>query len=166
MTRSPAPSRTASAESSEAQLARFIARFDPAVSEVALEARAALRTRFPAAFQLVYDNYNALAIGFSPTEKTPDVVVSVTLYPRWVSLFFFGGATLPDPLRLLQGTGRQVRSIRLESAKTLTTPGVRALLKAAVAQSDVPMPARGGGAVIIKSVSARQRPRRVPARSR
>ena len=84
----------------------------PAVARVAQEARAILRRQLPAAFELVYDNYNALAIGFSPTEKTPDAIVSVTLYPRWVSLFFLYGATLPDPLRLLQGSGKQVRSIR------------------------------------------------------
>jgi hypothetical protein len=166
MTRPWATPRLASGESAEARLARFMARFDPAVCAVAQQARAVLRHRFPTAFELVYDNYNALAIGFSPTEKTPDAIMSVTLYPRWVSLFFLYGATLPDPLRLLQGSGKQVRSIRLEGAKTLTTPGVRALLKAAVAQSEVPMPSRGSGAVVIKSVAARQRPRRVVARSR
>jgi hypothetical protein len=143
-----------------------MARFDPAVCALAQEARAILRRQFPAAFELVYDNYNALAIGFSPTEKTPDAIVSVTLYPRWVSLFFLYGATLPDPQRLLQGTGKQVRSIRLECASTLTTPGVRALLKAAVKQSEVRMPTLGGGAVVIKSVATRQRPRRIPARPR
>jgi hypothetical protein len=166
MTPSPADSRLSPAGSAEAQLARFMGRFDPAVCALAQEARAALRRRFPAAFELVYDNYNALAIGFSPTDKTPDAIVSVTLYPRWVSLFFLYGAALPDPLRLLQGSGRQVRSIRVESAKTLTTPGVRALLKAAAAQSEVRMPSRGSGAIIIKSVAARQRPRRVAGRSR
>jgi hypothetical protein len=149
------------AETPAAQLARFMARFDPAVARVAEEARAILRKRFPAAFELVYDNYNALAIGFSPTEKTPDAIVSVTLYPRWVSLFFLYGATLPDPLGLLQGTGRQVRSIRLASADTLKTRGVRALLQAAAAQSDIPMPNAGRGAVIIKSIASRQRPRRL-----
>jgi hypothetical protein len=154
------------AEAPEAQLARFVARFDPAVARVAQEARAILRRQLPAAFELVYDNYNALAIGFSPTEKTPDAIVSVTLYPRWVSLFFLYGATLPDPLHLLQGSGKQVRSIRLERADVLKTPGVRALLRAAVAQSDVPMPEGGRGTLIIKSVAARQRPRRVANRSR
>jgi hypothetical protein len=156
----------APAETPEAQLTRFMARFDPAVARVAEEARAILRERFPAAFELVYDNYNALAIGFSPTEKTPDAIVSVTLYPRWVSVFFLYGATLPDPLGLLQGSGSQVRSIRLASADTLKTRGVRALLRAAVAQSDIPMPKAGRGALIIKSIAARQRPRRPGTTSR
>jgi hypothetical protein len=153
-------------ESPEAQLARFMARFDPAVARVAEEARRILRERFPGAFGLVYDNYNALAIGFSPTAKTPDAIVSVTLYPRWVSVFFLYGATLPDPLGLLQGSGKQVRSIRLASADTLKTRGVRALLRAAVAQSDIPMPTDGRGATIIKSIAARQRPRRAGTTSR
>jgi hypothetical protein len=156
----------APAETPEAQLARFMARFDPAVAGVARQARAILRRQLPAAFELVYDNYNALAIGFSPTEKTPDGIVSVTLYPRWVSLFFLYGATLPDPLGLLQGSGKQVRSIRLGRADVLKTPGVRALLRAALAQSDVPMPKGRRGTLIIKSVAAQQRPRRAVAGSR
>ena len=78
-----------------------------------------LRRQLPAAFELVYDNYNALAIGFSPTERTPDAIVSVTLYPRWVSLFFLYGATLPIRCGCSQGSGKQVRSIRLETAAVL-----------------------------------------------
>ena len=166
MTRAAASARVRSAEGPGAELERFMARFDPAVVKVAQDARAMLRRQLPGAFELVYDNYNALAIGFSPTERTPDAIVSVALYPRWVSLFFLYGATLADPLRLLQGSGKQVRSIRLETASTLETPGVRALLKAAVAQSDVPMPSGGRGTIIIKSVSAKQRPRRAGARAR
>jgi hypothetical protein len=45
------------------QLAGFIARFDPAIGRVVRSARTILRQRFPTAVELVYDNYNALAIG-------------------------------------------------------------------------------------------------------
>ena len=165
MTAAASP-RMPPSDAPEAQLAAFMARYDPGVARVAQEARAELRHQLPGAFELVYDNYNALVIGFSPTEKTPDAIVSVALYPRWVSLFFLYGATLPDPLRLLQGSGKQVRSIRVEGAHTLKAPAVRALLRTAVAQSDAPLPARGRGRLIIKSVSARQRPRRVATQSR
>ena len=118
----------------------------------------------PGAHELVYDNYNALVIGFGPTERASDAVLSLALYPRWVTLFFLFGATLPDPLGLLKGSGKQVRSIRLETASIVDTPGVRALIDAALAEADPPMPLRSRGRVIIKSVSANQRTRRPKAR--
>ena len=147
-----------------AQVSRFMARYDADIIGVAIDARARLRRRMPGAHELVYDNYNALVIGFGPTERASDAVISLALYPRWVTLFFLFGATLPDPLGLLKGSGKQVRSIRLETASTVDTPGVRALIDAALAEADPPMPLRSRGRVIIKSVSAKQRTRRPKAR--
>jgi len=153
-----------SAATPSAQVSRFMARYDADIIGVAIDARARLRRRMPGAHELVYDNYNALVIGFGPTERASDAVISLALYPRWVTLFFLFGATLPDPLGLLKGSGKQVRSIRLATASTVDTPGVRALIDAALAEADPPMPLRSRGRVIIKSVSAKQRTRRPKAR--
>jgi hypothetical protein len=81
----------------ERQLAGFIARFTPEVAELAEAVLNKMRRRYPTALELVYDNYNALAIGFSPTERASDGIFSIALYPKWVSLFFLQGARLPDP---------------------------------------------------------------------
>ncbi len=149
----------------ERRLERFIDRYDPAVASAARQALAALRKRIPGAVQLVYDNYNALAIGFGPSERASEVVCSIALYPRWVSLFFLRGAELDDPEGLLRGDGSRVRHIVLDSPRLLASAPVRALLAQAVGRSPVPFP-KGPGRVIVKSVSARQRPRRpAPARS-
>jgi hypothetical protein len=67
---------------------------------------------------------------------------------------------LPDPKKILQGSGNQNRYIRLESAATLARPEVEALIRAAIAQAKTPLPERGRGYTVIKSVSAKQRPRR------
>ena len=88
MTAAASP-RMPPSDAPEAQLAAFMARDDPGVARVAQEARAELRHQLPGAFELVYDNYNALVIGFSPTEKTPDAIrvggalpaVGLTLLP-------------------------------------------------------------------------------------
>ena len=153
-----------SAARPSAQVSRFMARYDADIIGVAIDARARLRRRMPGAHEPVYDNYNALVIGFGPTERASDAVLSLALYARWVTLFFLFGATLPDPLGLLKGSGKQVRSIRLETASIVDTPGVRALIDAALAEADPPMPLRSRGRVIIKSVSANQRTRRPKAR--
>jgi len=80
-----------------------------------------------------------------------------------VGLCFIHGASLPDPKKLLLGSGKQTRFIRLESATTLARPEVEALIAAAIAQAKTPLPKSGRGKLIIRSVSAKQRPRRRPA---
>jgi hypothetical protein len=69
--------------------------------------------------RLVYDNYNALAIGFGPTERASDVIFSIALFPRWVTLFFLHGVTLPDPYKVLRGSGKVVRHVVLQTAADL-----------------------------------------------
>ena len=124
-----------------------------------------LRKRVPGAIEMVYDNYNALVIGFGPNERPSDALFSIVLYPNYVRLFFLSGASLDDPEGLLQGSGRLVRSIRLmPDASVIDRPGVRALIAQAIAASDAPFDSRQRRKLVIRSVSAKQRPRR--ARSR
>ena len=143
------------------QLAGFIAKFDPTIGKVVRASRAALRKRLPTAIEQVYDNYNFLAIGYCTSERTSDCIVSLAVSAKGVALSFYYGATLPDPDKLLFGSGNQNRYVRLHSAARLATPGVAALILAAIAQAKTPLPVSGRGYTMIKSVSAKQRPRRV-----
>jgi hypothetical protein len=81
-----------------------------------------------------------------------------------VGLAFYRGARLPDPHNLLLGSGNQNRFIRLESAETLRRPEVDELIAAAVGQAKTPLAASGKGRLIIRSISAKQRPRRKPTK--
>ena len=146
--------------SASKQVAGFIAKFDPAIARLVRSARALLRRRYPTAIELVYDNYNALAIGYSSTERTSDVFFSLAVYARGVNLYFMYGRSLPDPKRLLQGSGNQGGFVRLSDLSVLDHPDVKALMRAAVAQSAPPLPSRGRGRTIVKSISPKQRPRR------
>ena len=155
-----APTRTMKPEK---QLAVFMARFTPAVVALARGALARMRARFPNAIQMVYDNYNFLVIGFSPTERPSEAIFSLALFARGVGLCFLqAGPDLPDPEKLLRGSGKRVRNIRLENAATLDRPAVKALISAALKRARVPFDATVPGRMIIKSVSAKQRPRRPP----
>jgi hypothetical protein len=158
--RSAFSSAVVESELAEAQLALSIARFDPENQEFIRAVRAALRKRMPTAFELVYDNYNFLVIGDSSTERSSDCIVSLAADAHGIQLMFFYGATLLDPTGILRGSGSQNRSIRLQAAEDLAEPEIDALVEAAVAQGETPLPARGGGYLIIKSISAKQRPRR------
>ena len=78
----------AHASSPEQQLASFLAKFTDEIAALAEAILGEMRRLYPTALELVYDNYNALAIGFSPTERPSEAIFSIALFPRWVSLFF------------------------------------------------------------------------------
>jgi hypothetical protein len=69
------------------QLAMFLAKYNPEIAALAESVLIKMRERLPGYLELVYDNYNALAIGFGPTPRASDALFSVAVYPRWVSLF-------------------------------------------------------------------------------
>lgn len=119
-----------------------------------------MRKRLPTANELVYDNYQFLAIGYSATERVSETPMSLAISPKGVALCFSYGASLPDPKKILLGGGKQTRFLRLEGPATLKQPAVEALIRAALAYLKVPMPKSGRGRLIIKSISAKQRPRR------
>ena len=144
----------------EKQLAGFIAKFSPEMAKRIRAARAKMRKRIPQALELVYDNYNFFVIGYGPNEKAGDAIFSLAAQAKGLSLCFLQGARLPDPSRLLRGSGNVVRNIRLETAATLDRPEVAALIAVALARAKTPIPTSGGHRLIIKSVSAKQRPRR------
>lgn len=146
--------------SPRAQLSSFISEFSPVIAAQARTVLAELRTRLPGATELVYDNYNALAIGFGPTERMGDLILSVAIYPRWVSLLFFNPRRVPDPDGLLRGSGTMVRHLILASPDDLDRPAVRTLVRRAITAAVVPLDATQPRRLVIKSVSARQRARR------
>ncbi len=141
------------------QLRSFLDRFSPEIAALARVARAKLRKRLPGAIEMVYDNYNALVIGFSPTERPSDAILSVVIFPKRVSICFIQGKHLPDPDGVLMGGGNQVRFVRLdEHARILDTPPLRALITEAIDFGETPF--RGRGQLVIRAISRKQRPRR------
>jgi hypothetical protein len=144
----------------EAQLDGFIDKFDATNAALIRAVRRVLRKRLPTANELVYDNYNFFVIGYCSTERPSDCIVSIAAAANGVGLAFYYGAKLHDPHKLLQGSGSQNRFLRLESAATLVRPEVEELIAAAVAQGKSPLPDKGTGKLIIRSISAKQRPRR------
>ena len=141
------------------QVRSFIEKYSPDMVTRIHACRLRMCELFPRGFELVYDNYNALAIGVSPTVRASDVVLSIAAYPRWVTLFFLKGVKLADPDLLLQGTGNQVRRIRLTSPEHLGDAKVGRLIVEAMASTRAAFAAAPELTTIVKSVSAKQRPR-------
>ena len=157
------PTEPTSTESPEIRLNGFIDKFDASVARQIRSVRKALRKRLPGAVELVYDNYNFFVIGYGPNERASEAILSIAAQAKGVSICFIQGAKLPDPAGLLSGSGSQTRFLRLESAEVLSRVEVEALIEAALALGKTPMPA-AKGYTVIKSVSAKQRPRRLTAK--
>jgi len=149
----------------EEQLQSFIAKFEPRHQAVIRAARKKLRKRFPTATELAYDNYNFFVIGFGPNERPSDCIVTIAAAANGVGLCFVRGASLPDPEKALLGSGKQTRFVRLPSADVLDQPAIQTLLWVAAERSPTPLPATGRGKLVIRSVSAKQRPRRKQRRA-
>jgi len=148
----------------EAEIDAFLAKYTPEMIAAGKAARRTMRERIPGGVEFVYDNYNALVFGFGPTDRPSDAVLSLALMPKWVTLCFLKGAKLEDPKKLLKGSGSTVRNVRLDSL-SLDDADVQALIDKAIGGAVPAFPGGGGRPrTVIKSVSARQRPRRPAGR--
>ncbi len=140
------------------QLDAFLAKYTPPLAKSAKAMLRKMRKRLPGAVELVYDNWNGLVIGFGPTDRPSDAILSLLLLPEHVTLCFLRGAKLRDPHKLLQGAGNQVRHIRLAGPDDLDKADIGDLMTRAIEQSAKPI--AGPRRLIIKSISPKQRPRR------
>ena len=158
----PKPSPAARTTDAEADLASFLARFTPEIADTARSIRARLAARMPTAVQLVYDNFNALVIGFGPNQRASDAIFSIAIYPRWINLFFLQAVRqrLADPKGLLKGEGTTVRHVRVDDVAMFDRPALRDLVDRAIDGARVALPVDAPGRTVVRAVAAKQRARR------
>lgn len=157
--------RSVGAEGTSAtQLKALIEKFDPEHQRLIRSVRSAVRKRFPTANELVYDYGKSLVISYSPSERGIEGIVSTAARAGGVDLYFNQGHRLPDPKKLLKGSGRQTRYIKVETARQLAHPDVEALIAAAIKASMVPLSSTGGGKVISRTDAKKKRAPRKPAK--
>ena len=146
--------------SAEAEFRTLIAKFAPAHLRLIGAVRRWLRKRLPTAHEVVYEYRDWIVISFSPNEHGYDGVLAIRASADGVRLYFNRGKELPDPAKLLQGSGNQMRSINVEGASTLARPEVARLIDEAIARNPVPFASAGRGSVVMsRSTSAKQRQR-------
>src|SRR5277367_3306502 len=116
-----------------------------------------LRKRLPTAHEVVYEYKSWLVISYSPNEHGYEGVLAIRADANGVKLYFNRGKELPDPEKLLHGSGSQVRSIDVEGASTLARPEVARLIDEAIVRNPVPFASAGRGRVAIRSASAKKR---------
>src|SRR3982750_4750114 len=111
------------------QLDELFDKYSPEIASAGRSMLSRLEQRLPGATIMVYDNYNALAIGFAAEDRVGAVVLSIALYPRWINLFFMRGTELGDPHGLLKGEGTKVRHVPRVTSTTLDDPRIEELIR-------------------------------------
>ena len=158
-TSQPSTQSAAERRSAEAELRGLLVRFAPAHQRLVGTMRRWLRKRLPTAHELVYEYRDFFVISFSPSGHGYEGVFGIRGSAKGVELHFNGGKELPDPEKLLRGSGKQVRSIQVEGASTLARPAVTRLVEEAIARNPMPFAGTGRGPVVVRSTSARKRGR-------
>jgi hypothetical protein len=109
----------------------LLAESDPGMRPTAVRLREIVLAVDPDAVEVVRLGDRAATYGVGPRKMIEDYCY-VLPYAKWVNLGFFQGATLPDPDRLLEGTGARMRHVKVRSADEAVAPAVRHLIRAAV----------------------------------
>ena len=114
-----------------AELIKFLQPYDRAIQKLALGLRALVLEEMAPCHENIYDAYSAVAIGYGPTDRLSDGVFHIAVYAKGVNLGFNHGATLTDPNGILEGTGKQIRHIKIKTPSDLARPEIRAYLRRA-----------------------------------
>jgi hypothetical protein len=139
----------------EAELRSYINRSDPKDQKLIRSVRAALRKRLPTANELAYDYKKFIVISYSPTDRGIDSIVSIAARPDGLRMYFMHGPQLPDPKKLLLGSGKQARFVGVQAASQVAHPDVEALIAAAIDKAKVALPSKGEGRLIIRGRGAK-----------
>ena len=143
-------------------LLKFLKPFGGEISELVLWLRKFVWDLYPTSNELIYDNYNALAFGWSPTDKQGHTFCSIAVgrSSKNIHFGFYWGSELTDPKKILLGEGNQYRYILVKGKKDFPKAYIQKLVKEAYANSlrKVKDPKQlTQGATITKSVSAKKR---------
>jgi hypothetical protein len=149
-------------------LLKFLKPFPDDVKDRALWLRDFVWKLYPNANELIYDNYNAVAIGWSPTDRVGDTFCSIAVgrSSHNVHFGFYWGSKISDPKGLLLGEGNQYRYILVHKKSEFSKSYLKKLMKEAYAYSTTKMRVKKQvlkGATITKSISPSKRP---PAKRR
>jgi hypothetical protein len=143
-------------------LKKFLAVFPKEKQEIALWLREFVWDQYPNSNELIYDNYNALAFGWSPTDKVGHTFCSIAVGRTSYNIHFgfYWGSEISDPNKILLGEGNQYRYILVGNKADFPKTYIKKLIKEAYVNSlaKVKNPLQIiKGKTILKSVSAKKR---------
>ena len=143
-------------------LVKFLKPFNKDITERALWLREFIWNLYPQTNELIYDNYNALAVGWSPTDRVGHTFCSIAVgrTSNNVHFGFYWGNELADPDKILLGDGNQYRYILVPDKNNFPKAYIEKLVKEAYAKSLAKVRDKKQimkGQTIVKSISSKKR---------
>jgi len=143
-------------------LIKFLKPFDKEINELVFWLREFVWNLYPKSNELIYDNYNAVAFGWSPTDKVGHIFCSIAVgrTSKNVHFGFYWGSEISDPEKLLIGKGKQYRYILVKNKKDFPKAYIKKLVNAAFINSLAKVKDSKQimeGATITKSISGKKR---------
>ena len=145
-----------------ADLKKFLKPFPTDVQETALWLRDFVWKLYPKSNELIYDNYNALAFGWSPTDRVGHVFCNIAIGRTSLNIQFgfYWGSQIADPQKKLIGNGNQYRYFLVKNGKDFPKTYMKELLKEAFVNSMLKVKDQKQimeGKTIVKSISSTKR---------
>ena len=144
-------------------LVKFLLPYPDKVKAAALWLREFVWDLYPDTNELIYDNYNAVAFGWSPTDRAGDVFCSIAVFADHVNFGFNRGVDIADPKKILIGKGNQYRYLQVREKSDFPEDYIKQLLEAAYQNSlsrMKPLKKAVKGETIVKSISpVKRRPK-------
>ena len=142
-------------------LKKFLKPFNKDIRDIALWLREFIWDEYPRCNELIYDNYNAVAVGWSPSDRVGETFCSIAVGSnKYVHFGFYWGSKIKDPKKILQGKGNQYRFITIKTKSDLPKTYIKKLMKEAFLYSISIMKDKEQelqGATIVKSISAKKK---------
>jgi len=143
-------------------LLKFLKPFSKEIVERVLWLREFIWVLYPQTNELIYDNYNALAVGWSPTDRVGHTFCSIAVgrTSNNVHFGFYWGSEISDPGKILLGEGNQYRYILVSDKNKFPKAYIKKLVKEAYANSLAKVKDKKqimNGQTIVKSVSVKKR---------
>lgn len=144
-------------------LIKFLKPFGGEIEELVLWLREFVWDLYPQTNELVYDNYNAVAFGWSPTDRQGHTFCSIAVgrSSKNVHFGFYWGNEISDPEHRLSGQGNQYRYILVTDKNKFPKAYIEKLVKEAYANSLAKVKDKKqfiNGQTIVKSISYKKRP--------
>jgi hypothetical protein len=117
------------------ELLQFMQPYPSEVREIALWLREWVWDQYPECNELIYDSYNAVAFGWSPTDRLGQTFCSIAIMPKYVHFGFYWGSQIADPEKRLLGKGNQYRYIIVKKKKDFPKMYIKKLVREAFANS-------------------------------
>lgn len=113
------------------EIAEFLDRYPTKVRDLALGVRSIVRSVVPDALETLDRSARIVGYGFGP--RYADTICVIIPSQKEVKLGIVRATELPDPKRLLAGSGKLHRHIVFAESSDLRQAGVKALLSCALA---------------------------------